>query len=149
RARLLAFRANVEQGGISQGGSTITQQLIKLDVLGNEQTLDRKVEEIVLASRLEKMMTKEEILDRYVNSVYLGNHAYGIQAAAETYFGVNARDLNPGQSALLAGLIRNPVSYNPFRYPERAAQRLGVALERLVDVGALTEAEAAVWKQTT
>jgi penicillin-binding protein 1A len=149
RGMLRAFRANVEQGGISQGGSTITQQLIKLDVLGNEQTLDRKVEEIVLASRLEKMMSKEEILDRYVNSVYLGNHAYGIQAAAETYFGVNARDLNPGQAALLAGLIRNPVSYNPFRYPERAAERLDVALERMVDVGAMTEAESAEWKQAT
>jgi penicillin-binding protein 1A len=149
RGMLRAFRANVEQGGISQGGSTITQQLIKLDVLGNEQTLDRKFEEIVLASRLEKMMSKEEILDRYVNTVYFGNHAYGIQAAAETYFGVNARDLNPGQGALLAGLIRNPVSYNPVRYPERAAERLDVALERLVDVGSLTEAEAAVWKQAT
>ena len=95
------------------------------------------------------MMTKEDILDRYVNSVYLGNHAHGIQAAAETYFGVNARDLNPGQAALLAGLIRNPVSYNPFRYPERAAERLDVALERMVDVGSITEAEAAVRKQAT
>jgi penicillin-binding protein 1A len=149
RGMLRAFRANVEEGGISQGGSTITQQLIKLDVLGNEQTLDRKIEEIVLASRLEKMMSKEEILDRYVNTVYFGNHAYGIQAAAETYFGVNARDLNPGQAALLAGLIRNPVSYNPFRYPERAAARLDIALERLVDVRALTEDEAVLWKQAT
>jgi penicillin-binding protein 1A len=149
RGMLRAFRANVEEGGISQGGSTITQQLIKLDVLGNEQTLDRKIEEIVLASRLEKSMSKEEILDRYVNTVYFGNHAYGIQAAAETYFGVNARDLNPGQGALLAGLIRNPVSYNPIRFPERAAARLDIALERLVDVGALTEDEAVVWKQAT
>jgi len=149
RGMLRAFRANVEEGGISQGGSTITQQLIKLDVLGNEQTLDRKVEEIVLASRLEKMMTKEEILDRYVNTVYFGNHAYGIQAAAETYFGINAQDLNPGQAALLAGLIRNPVSSNPIRYPERAAERLDVALERMVDVGALTEADAAAWKAAT
>jgi penicillin-binding protein 1A len=149
RGMLRAFRANVEEGGISQGGSTITQQLIKLDVLGNEQTLDRKVEEIVLASRLEKMMSKEEILDRYINTVYFGNHAYGIQAAAETYFGINAHDLNPGQAALLAGLIRNPVSYNPVRFPERAAARLDIALERLVDVGALTKAEAAVWKQFT
>jgi penicillin-binding protein 1A len=149
RGMLRAFRANVEEGGISQGGSTITQQLIKLDVLGNEQTLDRKIEEVVLASRLEKTMSKEEILERYVNSVYFGNHSYGIQAAAETYFGVNARDLNPGQGALLAGLIRNPVSYNPIRFPERAAARLDIALERLVDVRALTEAEAAVWKQAT
>jgi penicillin-binding protein 1A len=149
RGMLRAFRANVEQGGISQGGSTITQQLIKLDVLGNEQTLDRKIEEIVLASRLEKMMTKEEILDRYINTVYFGNHAYGIQAAAETYFGVNARDLTPGQAALLAGLIRNPVSYNPIRFPERAAQRIDIALKRMVAVGALTKADAAAWKEAT
>ena len=149
RGMLRAFRANVEEGGISQGGSTITQQLIKLDVLGNEQTLDRKIEEIVLASRLEKMMTKEEILDRYINTVYFGNHAYGIQAAAETYFGVNARDLTPGQAALLAGLIRNPVSYNPIRFPERAAQRIDIALKRMVAVGALTKADAAAWKEAT
>jgi penicillin-binding protein 1A len=149
RGMLRAFRANVEEGGISQGGSTITQQLIKLDVLGNEQTLDRKVEEIVLASRLEKTMSKEEILDRYINTVYFGNHAYGIQAAAETYFGIGARDLNPGQAALLAGLIRNPVSYNPFRYPDRAARRLDISLERMVDVGALTEADAEGWKKLT
>jgi membrane peptidoglycan carboxypeptidase len=149
RGMLRAFRANVEEGGISQGGSTITQQLVKLDVLGNEQTLDRKIEEIVLASRLEKMMTKEEILDRYINTVYFGNHAYGIQAAAETYFGVNARDLTPGQAALLAGLIRNPVSYNPIRFPERAAQRIDIALERMVAVGALTKADAVAWKEAT
>jgi penicillin-binding protein 1A len=149
RGMLRAFRANVGEGGISQGGSTITQQLIKLDVLGNEQTLDRKIEEIVLASRLEKMMTKEEILDRYINTVYFGNHAYGIQAAAETYFGVNARDLTPGQAALLAGLIRNPVSYNPIRFPERAVQRIDIALKRMVAVGALTKADAAAWKEAT
>jgi penicillin-binding protein 1A len=149
RGMLRAFRANVDTGGISQGGSTITQQLIKLDVLGTEQTLERKVEEVVLASRLEKTMSKEEILNRYVNTVYFGNHAYGIQAAAETYFGVNARDLHPGQAALLAGLIRNPTSYNPIRFPERAVERLDVALDRMVDVGALTEADAAAWKKAT
>jgi membrane peptidoglycan carboxypeptidase len=149
RGMLRAFRANVDTGGISQGGSTITQQLIKLDVLGTEQTLERKVEEVVLASRLEKTMSKEEILNRYINTVYFGNHAYGIQAAAETYFGINARDLNPGQAALLSGLIRNPVSYNPIRFPERAAERRDIALDRMVDVGALTAAEAASWGEAT
>jgi membrane peptidoglycan carboxypeptidase len=145
RGMLRAFKANVDSGGISQGGSTITQQLVKLNLLSNEQTLDRKVQEIVLAQRLENQMTKEEILDRYLNTVYFGNHAYGIQAAAETYFGVSVQQLDVGQAALLAGIIRNPISYNPVRYPERAAERREVALDRMLEVGALTEDEATWW----
>ena len=145
RGMLRAFKANVDSGGISQGGSTITQQLIKLDEVGSEQTLDRKLQEIFLASRLEKDLTKEEILDRYLNTVYFGNHAYGIQAAAETYFGVGVQQLDVGQAALLAGIIRNPISYNPARYPERAAARRQVAIDRMVEVGALTEEDAAWW----
>ena len=76
RGMIRAFKANVDSGGISQGGSTITQQLVKLDEVGSEQTLDRKMQEIFLASRLEKDLTKEEILHRYLNTVYFGNHAY-------------------------------------------------------------------------
>ena len=148
RGMLRAFRANVDSGGISQGGSTITQQLVKLNLLNDEQTLDRKVQEIVLAQRLEQQMSKEEILDRYLNTVYFGNHAYGIQAAAETYFGVGVQQLDVGQAAMLAGIIRNPIQYNPVRYPERAAQRREVALDRMVDAGWLTEEEAAVWHAT-
>ncbi len=145
RGMMRAFKANVDSGGISQGGSTITQQLVKLNLLSDEQTLDRKVQEIVLAQRLEKQMSKEEILDRYLNTVYFGNHAYGIQAAAETYFGVNTQQLDVGQAALLAGIIRNPISYNPVRYPDRAAARREVAIDRMVEVGALTEAEGTWW----
>jgi penicillin-binding protein 1A len=148
RGMLRAFRANVDSGGISQGGSTITQQLVKLNLLNDEQTLDRKVQEIVLAQRLEQQMSKEEILDRYLNTVYFGNHAYGVQAAAETYFGVGVQQLDVGQAAMLAGIIRNPIQYNPVRYPERAAQRREVALDRMVDAGWLTEDEAAVWHVT-
>jgi penicillin-binding protein 1A len=145
RGMLRAFKANVDSGGISQGGSTITQQLVKLDLLSREQTLDRKVQEIILAQRLEKQMTKRQILSRYLNSVYFGNHAYGIQAAAETYFGVGVKDLDVGQAALLAGIIRNPITYNPVRYPERAAARRDVALDRMHDVGKLTSAESDWW----
>jgi penicillin-binding protein 1A len=146
RGMLRAFRANVDSGGISQGGSTITQQLVKLNLLNDEQTLDRKVQEIVLAHRLEQQMSKEEILDRYLNTVYFGNHAYGIQAAAETYFGVGVQQLDVGQAALLAGIIRNPIQYNPVRFPERAAQRRDVALDRMVDAGWLTEGAAGMWR---
>ena len=145
RGMIRAFKANVDSGGISQGGSTITQQLVKLDEVGSEQTLDRKMQEIFLASRLEKDLTKEEILYRYLNSVYFGNHAYGIQAAAETYFGVGVQQLDVGMAALLAGIIRNPISYNPARYPERATERRNVALARMVEVGALKRDEALWW----
>jgi penicillin-binding protein 1A len=145
RGMLRAFKANVDSGGISQGGSTITQQLVKLNLLSTEQTLDRKVQEIVLAQRLEQQMTKNEILNRYVNTVYFGNHAYGIQAAAETYFGVSAGDLDVSQAAMLAGIIRNPITYNPVRFPERAAERRDVAIDRMYEVGALTEDEATWW----
>ncbi len=145
RGMLRAFMANVDSGGISQGGSTITQQLVKLDLLSREQTLDRKVQEIVLAQRLERQLTKEEILGRYLNSVYFGNHAYGIQAAAETYFGVGVKKLDVGQAAMLAGIIRNPIAYNPVRYPERAAERRDVALDRMLEIGMLTPEESEWW----
>ncbi len=146
RGMLRAFKANVDAGGISQGGSTITQQLVKLDLLDSDQTLERKTQEIVLAARLEKQMTKEEILDRYVNTVYFGNHAYGIQAAAETYFGVSAQQLDVGQAAMLAGIIRNPISYNPVRYPDRAERRRQVAIDRMVAAGWLSAHDAGYWR---
>jgi penicillin-binding protein 1A len=145
RGMLRAFKANVDTGSISQGGSTITQQLVKLNLLSDEQTLDRKLQEIVLAQRLEQQATKRQILSRYVNTVYFGNHAYGIQAAAETYFGVNATQLDVGQAALLAGIIRNPIQYNPVRFPERAAARRDVALDRMHEVGYLSEDENVFW----
>jgi penicillin-binding protein 1A len=145
RGMLRAFKANVDAGGISQGGSTITQQLVKLDQLSSAQTLDRKVQELFLASRLEKEMTKEEILDRYLNTVYFGNHSYGIQAAAETYFGVGAQQLDIGQAAMLAGIIRNPINYNPIKYPDRAQARRNVAIDRMVATGALTHDEGLWW----
>jgi penicillin-binding protein 1A len=143
RALLRALQVNLDEGAVSQGGSTVTQQLVKLSVLTSEKTLDRKVQEIVLARRLERQMTKEQILARYLNTVYFGNHAYGIQAAAETYFGIGAGDLTKGQAALLAGMIRNPISTNPVKFPERAEQRRHTALLRMRDQGLVTEEEMA------
>jgi penicillin-binding protein 1A len=145
RGMVRAFRANVDAGGISQGGSTITQQLVKLDQLTDDQTIDRKVQEIVLALRLERKLSKEQILSRYLNTVYFGNHAYGIQAAAETYFGVAPGQLTIDQAALLAGIIRNPIVYNPVRYAERAERRRETALQRMVAVNAITREEAAMY----
>jgi membrane peptidoglycan carboxypeptidase len=143
RALLRAAAVNVGAGDISQGGSTITQQLLKLSVVGNDKTLDRKLEEIVLARRLERELSKEEILGRYLNTVYFGHSAYGIQAAAETYFGVAASELDVGQAALLAGIIRNPTAYDPVHSPERAQRRRHAAVSRMQEEGIVTAEEAA------
>lgn len=143
RATVRALLSNVESGQTSQGGSTITQQLVKQSVLTSEQTFDRKTREVFLAVRLEQQMSKREILERYLNTIYLGNHSYGIQAAAETYFGVSAPELDVGQAALLAGLIRDPIDYNPFAYPDVAAERRRIALGRMVEEGMISEDDAA------
>ncbi len=143
RATVRALLSNVESGATSQGGSTITQQLVKQSVLTAEQTFDRKTREAFLAVRLENQLSKREILERYLNTIYLGNHSYGIQTAAETYFGVEAADLDVGQAALLAGLIRDPIDYNPFLYPDVALERRRIALNRMVAEGLLDEEQAA------
>ena len=123
RATGRALLRNVEAGGIEQGGSTITQQLIKNLVLSSEQDLDRKSREAILALRLEDQLSKDEILEWYVNTVYFGSGAYGVQAAAETYWGVDVQDLDWGKAALLASLIRNPNGYDPTRSPEVALEK--------------------------
>ncbi|MGH9117641.1 MAG: transglycosylase domain-containing protein [Acidimicrobiales bacterium] len=144
RSTVRALFENVESGGVTQGGSTITMQVIKLSLLSPEQSLERKVREAILAMRLEEQMTKEQILERYLNMVYFGNGAYGLQAAAELYFRTNVQTLTWGQAALLAGLIRDPIDYDPFKHPDIAAQRRQVALARLVEVGRLTEPDVAL-----
>lgn len=139
---------NVSAGGIEQGGSTITQQLVKLGVVGNEQVLERKIPEAALAMRLEEQMTKDEILERYLNAVYFGGGAYGVQAAAELYFNKNADELNYGESALLAGIISNPSLYDPVYRPTNALNRRSTALGRLVAEGFIDEDEREVWERS-
>lgn len=138
RATLRALVANVDSGGTLQGGSTITQQLVKNELVGSEQTIDRKAREAVLARRLERTMTKNEILERYLNTVYFGNGAYGVQAGAETYFGISVGELDIVQSAFLAGMIANPAAFDPIRRPEPALERRNLALRRLQTYGTLT-----------
>lgn len=142
RATLRALVANVDSGATVQGGSTITQQLVKTELVGAEQTIDRKAREAILARRLEASMTKDEILERYLNTVYLGNGAYGVQAGAETYFGISVGELDIAQSAFLAGMIANPAAFDPIRHPEDAKARRDLALRRLVSYGRITQAEA-------
>jgi penicillin-binding protein 1A len=142
RATIRALFENVSAGGIEQGGSTITQQVVKNSILTNERSLERKTREAVLALRLEELLTKDQILERYLNTAYFGSGAYGVQAAAETYWGVNVEQLDWSQGAMLAALIRNPNGYNPITNPELAGERRDLALDRIVEVGNLTEAEA-------
>jgi penicillin-binding protein 1A len=144
RATVRALFENVASGGIEQGGSTITMQVVKNSILTSEQTLERKTREAILARRLEEVFTKDQILERYLNTAYFGNGAYGVQAAAETYWGIDVGQLDWAQAALLAALIRNPSGYNPIRFPERAAQRRQLVLDRLVETGHLTEDQAAL-----
>ncbi len=142
RATFRALFVNVASGRVEQGGSTITMQVVKQSLLSSEQNLSRKAQEAVLARRLEDEMSKDDILERYVNTVYLGNGAYGFQAGAEIYFGAAVGDLDMGQAALLVALIRNPNGYDPFRYPELALERRNLVLERLGAVGLVSDDEA-------
>ncbi|MGI9597828.1 MAG: transglycosylase domain-containing protein, partial [Acidimicrobiales bacterium] len=147
RGTFRALVENINAGGITQGGSTITQQLVKISILSSEQNFARKSTEAFYALRLERQMTKDEILERYMNTVYFGSGAYGIQAAAETYWGYqDASQLGWAESALLAAIIRNPTQFDPTRFPEAARERREVVLNRLVTTGHLTEEEADIFK---
>ena len=147
RSILRAALANAEAGGVTQGGSTITQQLVKQSLLTPERDIGRKAKEAVLAIRLEQQMTKDQILERYLNTVYLGNGAYGIQAAAETYWGKPASELTVEEGALLAGAIRNPSLYDTFKRPELARKRRDMALDRMVVRRHITADQAELFKQ--
>lgn len=138
-----ALSTNLGAGEVEQGGSTITQQLVKMAIVGPQKTLERKVKEAVLALRLEGQMTKDEILERYLNAVYLGNGAYGMQAAAETYFDTSVEKLGWPEAALLTALIRSPNGYDPIKRPELAAARRDLVAKRLHQEGVIDDATLA------
>lgn len=142
RAGIRALSENVEAGGIDQGGSTITQQLIKLRLLSTKRDLSRKSKEIFLAMEMTERHSKEEILEQYFNTVYFGQGSYGIRAAARRFFNVELRELTLAQASLLAGLIQNPEGANPFEYPERAKARRDYVLRQMVREDYITQAEA-------
>src|SRR5690606_13647928 len=143
RAILRAVDANLESGGVSQGGSTITQQVVKNSLVGDEESFSRKLREAFLAVELEKQMSKDDILERYLNSVYFGGGAYGVQAASEYYFRKDVGDLNWAEGAMLAALIRSPNDYDPFKTPELARRQRSLVFGRLVATGQLTDDEVA------
>jgi penicillin-binding protein 1A len=128
--------ANLAAGEITQGGSTITQQLVKNVIISDtSQTFARKFQEAALAIRMERRFTKDEILELYLNDVYFGNGAYGIETAAETYFDTDAKHLSLAQAALLAGMIRAPGLYDPVTNPDVAIARRNLVLDRLAELG--------------
>ncbi|MGY2001498.1 transglycosylase domain-containing protein [Blastococcus sp. SYSU DS1024] len=128
-------------GGSTQGGSTITQQYVKNAFLTHDQTFSRKFQELFLAIKLDNNFSKEQILENYLNTIYYGRGAYGIEAAANTYFGVPAAELTAQQAAVLAVLIRSPSNYDPATNPEGAQDRWGLVLDAMVEEGWLTPAE--------
>jgi penicillin-binding protein 1A len=147
RATTRALLSNVDQGDVVQGGSTVTQQLVKNSLLTPGEDLTRKVQdkvrEATLALELERRFSKDEILEKYLNTVYFGSGAYGVQAAAETYWGKDVGELDWAEGALLAGLISNPSRNDPRVNPGAAARQRTMALGRLVRTGDLTADEAA------
>ncbi|HET6370845.1 MAG TPA: transglycosylase domain-containing protein, partial [Nitrospiria bacterium] len=140
-AMLRAFIANLGSLRIRQGASTITQQLTRTLFLSSEKTFKRKIKELLLAYKMEKVLTKDEILEIYLNQIYFGHGAYGIQVASRTYFGKDASDLTLAEAAMLAGLPKAPNDYSPYTHPEKAKTRQGVVLRRMVEEGYLTEAQ--------
>ncbi|MFH1833855.1 MAG: PBP1A family penicillin-binding protein, partial [bacterium] len=140
-AILRAIWQDVRNREIVQGGSTITQQLIKNAYVDDDLTLDRKLREAALAYQLEKKWSKEKILNEYLNIIYFGESAYGIEAAARTYFGVPAADLTTDQAALLAGLPKAPSAYSPRRDPEAALARRDLVLNKMYQQEYITSAQ--------
>ena len=138
-----AFFKNLEAGTIVQGGSTITQQVTKSFLLTPERSYRRKMKEAILAYRIDKAFTKKEILFLYLNQIYLGHGAYGVQAAAENYFDKSVEDMNLAECAMLAGLPQAPSRYSPFRHPNRAKERQIYVLNRMVTERYITSAQAA------
>ena len=142
RAIVRALTQNVSSGQIEQGGSTITQQLVKNALLTSDRDINRKSREVVLALRLEQQLTKDQILEKYLNTVYFGAGAYGVEAASEIYWGLDVSQLDYGQGAMLAAVISNPVAYDPTLHPDAALKRRSIALERLVSAGKITTQQA-------
>src|SRR5208282_5874007 len=118
-----ALVVNVIHGRVVQGGSTITQQVIKTLILGPEKSMLRKVREAILAYRLETYLSKQEILNVYLNNIYMGQGVYGIEAASQVYFGKHVGEITGAEAALLAGIVQAPARYTPKRHPGLARMR--------------------------
>ncbi|RMG72694.1 MAG: PBP1A family penicillin-binding protein, partial [Nitrospirae bacterium] len=138
---LRALYYDIKAGRIVQGGSTITQQLAKLLFLKPERSISRKIKEAALSLQIEKKYTKEEILGLYLNQAFFGTNAYGIEAAAHTYFGKSTEELSIAEAALLAALPRAPSYYSPFKHPEKALKRRNLVLKKMLQLGYISDIE--------
>src|SRR6202050_5260559 len=138
RGIIRAFIGNLADPGRPQGGSTITQQVVKNLLVGDDVTYERKIREMIVASRVETTLTKQEILELYLNSAYLGRGSWGVEMAAKSYFGKSAKDLTLPEGAMLAGLLKGPSFYTPDRHPDRAKERLAYVLGRMQEDGVIT-----------
>jgi penicillin-binding protein 1A len=137
-----AVLADIKAGKAAQGASTITQQLVKRAFLSPEKTIKRKIQEAILAIKLERKFTKNEIFEMYLNQIYFGEGAYGIQSASQVYFGKEAKKLNLEEAAMLAGLPKAPNSYDPFKNLESATKRRNTVLDSMSKFGFVTEDQA-------
>ena len=137
-----ALYTNIRGHGVSEGGSTITQQLAKNAYLTQERTLTRKVQEVFLALQLERQYTKKEILEMYLNQIYFGQGAYGVQAAAQTYFGKDVEDLDLNECAMLAGIPKSPNYYSPLNNLQAAQERKAVVLDQMEKYGYINRSTA-------
>lgn len=142
KAIVRAGLSHLRPNSLRQGASTITQQLVRNFLLSRERTIDRKVREITLALLLEKKLSKEQIMELYLNALFLGNGAYGVGAAAQRYFGKRVQDLESHEMALIAGLFQSPSAYNPHRFPKRAKKRQLLVIRAMVQAGKITMDEA-------
>jgi penicillin-binding protein 1A len=147
RGVLRAMFRNILARKVLEGGSTLTQQLAKVLFLTPERSYMRKLKEMTLALRIEQQYTKREILYLYLNQIYFGSGAYGIEAAARIYYGKHAKDLNLAECALLAGLPRSPQHYSPFKLPSNALSRRAYVLNRMVTMGVISTSQAEEAKQ--
>ncbi|MBC7522480.1 MAG: PBP1A family penicillin-binding protein [Sandarakinorhabdus sp.] len=137
-----AMTRNVQAGGVTQGGSTLTQQLAKTSFLSSDRSIKRKLQEIIIAFWLEARLSKDEILSRYLSSVYFGDGAYGIRAASRVYFDTEPEKLTLGQAAMLAGLVQAPSRLAPSRHLDDAQERAELVLAAMVETGAITAKQA-------
>jgi 1A family penicillin-binding protein len=137
-----AVYQNFRRGRIVEGGSTITQQLAKVLFLTPDRSLDRKLKEAVLAIDLERRYSKNRLLEMYLNQIYFGHGAFGVEAASRTFFGKGVSELSPAECALLAGLPKAPSTYSPFEHPEAARRRRAIVLTRMVDTGVMKPNQA-------
>src|SRR6476619_7063782 len=148
RGILRALVRDVLSGSAKEGASSITQQLARNSLPLGGRTLNRKILEAMVALRIERQFTKQQILELYINRIYFGNGCYGVETASQAYFGKNASKLNLSEAALLAGLIRSPNRFSPLRNPEGAAVQRDAVLDRMVALKKITPSQAEQAKKT-